>query len=222
MNEDIIKNSVSAKGQTKYPSYTEYADRDNLRVLFMGNSITLHEPAPEIGWNFSHGMAASTPECDYVHLVKGALEKAYGSISCCVANVALFERDYANPEALTCFDEAKNFRPDIVIFRFGENINRDLLGRVPLAPRLKDFYSYFSEGAKRVIVTDLFWDHESIRLSIEEAAEALGYTLVSIKDLGESDENKAIGLFQHEGVALHPCDLGMKRIAKRLTDALGL
>ena len=39
------------------------------KVLFLGNSITLHGPAPAIGWLGNWGMAASTKDNDYVHLV---------------------------------------------------------------------------------------------------------------------------------------------------------
>ena len=39
------------------------------RVLFIGNSITKHEPKPEIGWYGCWGMAASAEERDYVHIL---------------------------------------------------------------------------------------------------------------------------------------------------------
>ena len=39
------------------------------RILFLGNSLTLHGPREEIGWKHNWGMAASAPERDFVHLV---------------------------------------------------------------------------------------------------------------------------------------------------------
>ena len=49
-----------------------------LRVLFLGNSITLHAALPEIGWTNVWGMAASAAEKDYVHLVTRGIEMKTG------------------------------------------------------------------------------------------------------------------------------------------------
>jgi hypothetical protein len=37
---------------------------------------------------------------------------------------------------------------------------------------------------------------------------------------GPKESMKAIGLFEHEGVAAHPGDLGMRQIAGRIWEAL--
>ena len=42
----------------------------------------------------------------------------------------------------------------------------------------------------------------------------VGAVYVDAGSLGASAENKAIGLFAHDGVANHPGDLGMRRLAE--------
>ena len=49
-----------------------------------------------------------------------------------------------------------------------------------------------------------------------DIAKEKNYPLVSLGDLGELDEMKAIGKFEHSGVAAHPGDKGMQNIADRI------
>ena len=70
------------------------------------------------------------------------------------------------------------------------------------------------------MVTDTFWEHGYICDVLHKIAQEKGYEFVTICDLGDQDENKALGLFEHAGVAGHPGDLGMQRIAGRILTKL--
>jgi hypothetical protein len=45
------------------------------RILFLGNSITMHGAKPSIGWSNNCGMAASALDKDYVHVLTRAERK---------------------------------------------------------------------------------------------------------------------------------------------------
>ena len=63
------------------------------KILFLGNSITLHSPAPAIGWTGNWGMAASAEHLDYVHLLTADIAAASGEQpTVMVKNIADFER----------------------------------------------------------------------------------------------------------------------------------
>ena len=117
-------------------------------------------------------------------------------------------------------DRFLRFEPDIVVLRIGENIwsraVRDKLQEIDLYPHFDRMARSFAKKGAKILLTDLFWPHEPIDDVIHRLAEAAGYPLVHLGDLGEADENKAIGLFEHTGVAAHPGDLGMYRIAERI------
>jgi len=53
---------------------------------------------------------------------------------------------------------------------------------------------------------------------IKRVAQKLNAPCIYLGDLGEMDEMKAVGLFEHSGVAAHPGDKGMSEIAKLILE----
>ena len=84
----------------------------------------------------------------------------------------------------------------------------------------KEFISYLDKsGNAKVILTTGFWKHPGDD-TIKKVGDELGYPCIYLGDLGEDDSMKAIGLFEHAGVAAHPGDLGMLNIADRIWDEM--
>ncbi len=223
-NKDFFNNTVSSKGQMQNGDILTYECKKNaaLRVLFVGNSITLHSVRPEIGWHRLCGMAASAPEKDYVHRTVAALEEKYGSVSYMIAQIAEWERDYDTYSLSENFAAVHDFNADLVIIRVGENTRKDTdeLLRRNYREEFAKMICFFRGNAQKTVVTSLFWSRAVLDDIIKAAAEENGCILVNIGHLGASDENKAIGEYEHSGVASHPNDRGMQAIADAIVNAL--
>ena len=192
------------------------------KLLVFGNSITLHSEAPDIGWNGCWGMAASKPENDFVHRLISMLEPSLGPVSCCIAQGAEWERHYHDPGTLEeMYGEARDFNADIVVIRIGENIPDDDMKEYPLEPYFEKMIDFLSPNKEAlIVVTDMFWRNAGKNIAAYEAASNKKARFVSLSDLGDKDENMAVGLFEHSGVAHHPGDLGMLRIAERICQSI--
>lgn len=215
-SEDLIKNDVPATGQLKEcdcVSYRIRADAD-LKIAFLGNSITRHGKAENLGWYGDWGMAASRPENDYVHKLIDKFESAGTKVSYCIANMSEWERTRDMSLLTTRYAEVKSFNADIVIVRLGENA-----GLTQNLEKFKGCYKQmvrFFSGSAKVVLCDLFWEYEPFDSFVKKFAEENGYAFVKIHDLGNMEEMKAVGKFRHAGVAAHPNDSGMAEIAERI------
>ena len=219
------KNNVSSENQLDANKYVRIYTKENSvkKVLFVGNSITRHAPKSDIGWFGDWGMAASAKDKDYVHLVVDGLNEKYGNIDYCIAQAALWETNYFNGADILneFYTPARDFNADIVIIRIGENINRDKNKEINSKPYFSEMVRFFAKDPKaKVIVTDNFWRIEVLNTMIREVADENGYKFCHISDLESNKETMAIGLFEHEGVSLHPGDYGMKCIAERILKKL--
>ena len=217
-NKDFYNNTVSSANQLKDSDKTSFGGDEGLRVLFIGNSITRHGVLESIGWYSDCGMAASSPDKDYVHQTVKMLEERYGKVQFCIAQRSDWEGDFTTPNTRDYFKEAYDFDADIAIFRLGENVKMTQYEHIEIfANALIDAMKYLTEGRRaKLVVTDTFWRNQYINTSIDKACSVMGIESVKIGDLGDDDSMKATGLFAHGGVAMHPGDKGMKAIADRI------
>lgn len=222
--EQIGKNTVKATNQLDKSEYISYENPDGkgIRVLFVGNSITRHGIAHDIGWHNDWGMAATAKEHDYVHCLIKKINEVKADAAYCICQVAIWERGYkqGTESFYEMYKDACDFKADIIVLRFIENCGFDEWDAPIFKAELSKLVEFLnSTGNARIVITTSFWKHcgdETIR----EFANESGIPCVELGDLGELDEMKAVGLFEHKGVANHPGDLGMKTIAERIWSAL--
>lgn len=215
--KDLITNDVPAVGQLKGSDCISFETTENadIKLLFLGNSITRHGKAENLGWCGDWGMAASSKENDYVHkLISKFCQKGI-KVSVCIANLSDWERTRNMDLLFTKYLSALRFNADYVIVRLGENACPDkYLSEFELC--YGELTDLFSRNGAKIVLTDLFWEYEPFDNFVAELAKARGYAFAEIHDLGNDETMKAIGKFSHNGVAVHPGDKGMAEIAERI------
>lgn len=214
------ENTVSAKNQVKENQDIFYIGNKNskLKIAILGNSITRHGPLAEIGWFGLHGMAASSIDKDYVHQLCSFLEKDNKDFYMMVNQVWKWESKNAEFD-YTYYKDIKDFKPDVIIFRCGENMSESKSAD-NLASKINEFLKYLSKSTTEYVITSCFWHNPISDPAIKIVAKNLGVDLVELNDLGDNPKMKAYGLFENPGVAAHPCDSGMEEIAKRIYKVL--
>lgn len=219
ISENEKKNTVRAESQVKDDFRFTTEGSGKTKVLFIGNSITRHGPAPEIGWFGDYGMAASSREKDYVHVTASLLDEPLGGITIGIAQLADWERNYTEENILSrLYQKAQAFRADIVIVRIGENMAPD--AAPACRPYFEEMIRFFAYNAHTVVVTNSFWRNDARDKMLQELALGNGYIFCSISGLEKDRRNMALDKYEHRGVAGHPSDLGMKAIAEQIAKCI--
>jgi hypothetical protein len=175
------------------------SDVDVRRVLFLGNSITRHGPAPKIGWN------DDWPEIQF-------------------KNIADFERGLAAYDIDSSLKAEFDFKPTLVIVAIGENVAA--LGtedaKAQFKSSLQKLFTRIRASGATLLVRSSFWADAAKDGILREACSANGGIFVDIGALGKDESNYARSerKFEHAGVAAHPGDKGMKAIAAAILAAL--
>ena len=201
---------------------------DIYKALFIGNSITIH-PLCSYWWG-SWGMAASSPEKDYVHQTVSGLQMMYPLVDYDVVGFSTWERSSVRSKILPNLDTilAKDY--DLVVIQVGENIKS-----------MKNFkedyeilvqYIQKSVPTAKVILVGDFWrmsGRDSIKKSV---ADELGLDYIDISairnnssytsGLGQrvSGNDGRIHRVNDSAVAIHPNDKAMSYIADGIIQAV--
>ena len=195
------------------------------RILFLGNSITLHGPNADIGWTNNWGMAASAMEKDYVHIMARSISADTGtSPITMIENIADLERKYGtyDPSRLT---KALDFKADTVIVAIGENVPAlDSEGSKTKFTKnmLKLLTDLKKGGNPTIIVRSSFWPDKIKDEILRQVCGVVDGVFVDIGGLSKDESHYARSerSYAHSGVAAHPGDKGMQAIADALLAAM--
>lgn len=198
-----------------------------INIVIIGNSLLTHPISEKIGWTHVSGMAASSIEKDYVHVLLDSLSDRLPdtAINFRISNFASFER---NPNTLERWivDSLVSFKPTIVIFQLGENINekKDLhLFKKKYIELIKLFKE--KNDAVTICTTPFFPSAlknntvESVSLETKSYLIDLSSLVLLDSENYAKNEKDYIGdksLWKVDGIGAHPGDVGMKNIANRL------
>ena len=210
---------VDSKNQLKDSPAVRFEnlDKNGIKVLFVGNSITLHGRKEDIGWFGDWGMAASSKEKDYAHLMEAQIQKTHPDAQFCICNAAEWEINYKNGNTTFAkYETAREFDADIITVKLCENSPLDGFDGDAFKKNFAEFIEFLNKNEKaQIVVATAYCDHPA-NDAIKAYANETGCAFCTLSDMGYQEKFKAIGLFEHEGVANHPGDLGMQEIADRL------
>lgn len=194
-----------------------------LKILIVGNSISVRMPDPTVSWTGSWGMAASAPEKDFAHLLYGHISaKTPRPIEMRIQSFVDFERDYDHFD-LVSVREYQDYQADLIILRIGDNVSHDLAKGADFKRAYQALIAFLSPSGKAYVVATSSWfANEIVDLSMRGACIAPQCTFVDLSKLYADYSNSAAAErpFDIPVVGRHPGDKGMKAIADAISAAV--
>ena len=178
------------------------------KILFIGNSITAHGPNADLGWNNSNGMAASSQEKDYVHLVYRQLCASQRGTP-----PELSTQNIADEGQFGGFDHLVGNGADLIVVELGDNYRGPATVEALQARYEKLLAALAGQGHPKIYCLGT-WGNSQLDPFIQAAATKQGAAFIPIVQLS-GPANRA-STFKHPAVQWHPGDAGMQAIADAL------
>ena len=208
----LQENPIPAVGQNA-ADVVGAADAKGLRVLFIGNSITLHGPMKKGSWTNNWGMAASAREKDYVHQLAALIHAQAPDSSFALLQVAdKIERRIWNVDLERDFKWARDWKPDVITLFYGANVGKvydeKQAGSKQFTKATEKVLDYIDPDRKaKVFHAEGFYIRPVLDAEKRELAAKRGDVFVPMDDLRRRKDT--------HGRYNHPGDLGMRLIAER-------
>ncbi len=208
-------------------------DPDTFTVFCIGNSVLQHGPNESLGWFGNYGMAASASDKDYFSVMQQLFKADFPDVKTewYRHNASALERtisdsmtaDYKESIMAAFGPKIMQTVPDVVTMQFGENTPRANVTAESFAYAVEqciDFCRSVNPDVKIILSTLAIGSETDIRSEGMKIAGAnKGVPVVNLSQ-HSTPENKALGLFEHAGVAGHPGDKGMQKIAEEFYSVL--
>lgn len=209
-------------------SASAYWHEGNYNYLALGNSITKH-PLCDYWWN-EIGMAATTEEKDYFHLVVKYLQNSYGEVQAQAFNVYYWEIISADrAQTLSAWDAYLSEELDLVTIQLSENV----LDTATFEKDFREMIVYVTEKCPnaQIIVIDDFWSDEKSEMK-KRAIDRLNVAFVDLSEIrGDSTYQAGMGTMvydaegnshklEHDGVSVHPGDRGMQYYMEKIVSLI--
>lgn len=204
----------------------------SISVLCVGNSITQHQMIPDFWWG-DWGMAASTVNTDYAHLLKYYLSNKYQNVSVTTTGLGSWEADVGGrANYLFLLDQYLAKQPNVVVVELGENCS--VAGNFVFDYLyLINYIKWKSPGSKVILVgTSLtYWCDPNIeyyKQYVYHICKYAGYDIAYVdtsaicnNPLYEAHIGDLVAGWDFQwhainnyAVAIHPSDVGMDYIAR--------
>ena len=152
-----------------YPKPIDSSMIGNIKtVVILGTSIVLHGPDPSIGWYGNWGMAASSIDSDFVHILIRNLQSKNNRIVVKYRNIADFETGFTS----FLLGSVVSLRSgDIIVMKISENVQPNSF----FYPQFITYYDillhYLDPSGKAVkLIVDGFWEKDKVNTDIRNYA----------------------------------------------------
>lgn len=197
---------------------------DEFNYLAIGNSITVH--GKNEYWFNEIGMAASTADKDYFHIVSAHLKQKHKNATCTTASFTAWElqAEHRN-QTYSVIENYLKPELNLITIQLGENA-------ADISTLEEDYYeliNYIKQKCPeaQIIIVDDFW-HDAKSIIEQKVTETMNLSFASLAEIRDKDEYKCVvgsvvyddegnpHTVTHLGVAAHPNDAGMAYIANAI------